>query len=190
MRLSYGFTLIELLITLSLGLIIVAGVLNVFVNLLGAGQTNLFASNRQQQTEALLTIMTRDLRRMGYGEHSQFRADFEISAATNESNASCITFSYDANLNGKLESEERFGYRVRDERIQRRRGASNCNDRGWASLTERSSLLVKALQFKTVISKNQTLPMRQLLLELTLAEPQSPAYLYFYQRRVALYNVR
>lgn len=61
-----GFGLVELMIGLTLGLIIISGVLGIFSNTVKNQSDNLKISRLNQELRAIMDVMTRDIRRAGY----------------------------------------------------------------------------------------------------------------------------
>lgn len=61
-----GFSLVELMIGLTLGLIIISGVLGIFSNTVKNQSDNLKMSRLNQELRAVMDVMARDIRRAGY----------------------------------------------------------------------------------------------------------------------------
>src|SRR5210317_684126 len=132
---SKGFTLIELLFSISLGIVAVSAIMFFYLSTITSSYTTLKNSKLNQETASLLSIMVNDIRRAGFGNLSSTspyqNAFSDESTGTvlgtvlqiNDDKStvlgSCITFAYDLNVSGGLpESNEYFGYRLKDNQIE------------------------------------------------------------------------
>ena len=153
-----GLTLIELLLALSLGLGLMTALTNVFVDTLATNSRSLQSSQLDTEMQAVLTLMSNDLRRAGYVSYSPVAS--QIAAAEQaapvvtigqhqaEAPASCVLFRIDANHSGIIDSAgESFGYRLRNGAIQRRQQSADCSANGWQTLTDANTHRVQHFSF-------------------------------------------
>jgi prepilin-type N-terminal cleavage/methylation domain-containing protein len=104
-----GFSLSELMIGSSVGLLVIAGALQLYLLNLRATNDNLRLSRLNQELRATLDLLRNDLRRAGHWlldpgldhpENNPFQSDsndVHIGAADGEVDDSCILYSYDLN---------------------------------------------------------------------------------------------
>lgn len=106
-----GFSLVELMVGLVAGLILVGSVLALVAANMQNNSLVVRSMRVNQESRALASVMTRELRRNGYYGDSMRMigagftdADFpEVDALT----TSCMMYAYDANSNGTLDAGER-----------------------------------------------------------------------------------
>lgn len=172
-----GLTLIELLIGSVLGLLILSSLLGLYGNTVRGSGEGLRATQLQQQLRAVLGILRQDLRRAGHlgvtpttanlallqanpftdaddpDKPVAERNDVRLGQYPGESEDSCILYSYDLDGNGSLTPSgtgmERFGFRLRDGRVQMRYGGTpfDCSAGSWQSVTE-EQVEITHLQFR------------------------------------------
>lgn len=170
-----GLGLVELLVALTIGLVLLTGVLSIFSTSL---QSNRFAtqnSRLNQELNGAMELMVRDIRRAGYwgtaengiGNSGAYAANPFITdvisanadGGINTSTTGCILFRYDRNDNGTLEDSERVGYRLSGNAVQMLTAATSgthtCTGGTWESVTDTGLSSVTALTFaKTHVSTN------------------------------------
>jgi len=155
-----GLSLIEMLITLTLGLLLMAALTSVFTNTLGVNSRSLKTTQLQEETLATMHLISEEVRRAGYSgdfqtqivdpanQDTSFRNQVAVSAHPDEASNSCITFRYDADQNGTYSgNNEAFGYRLRNQQVQRRQDAALCDANGWQGLTSSDVIVVDELTF-------------------------------------------
>jgi type II secretory pathway component PulJ len=163
------------MVGMTVGALVLTGLSSVYLLSVRGAAENMRIVRLNQELRALMEVMSREIRRAGYWKapagadpaDNPFQADrtvvtdIQISAATGEPSASCITFTYDANDNGLVgvcsqcapsgvfsgapydrTNVEMFGFRLRDGAVQMRRqlgsaGESTfgCNSGRWEALT-------------------------------------------------------
>jgi len=151
-----GLTLIELMIAMAIGLIVTAAVIGLFVSVLSSNNANLNEIRLNQELRAVMSLMTRDIRRAAYNGVSATNSSvnpFSSEAATASDTKLAITgntvnFSYDADGDGVLDNGEVFGYRLSGTEVQ------YCQSTGttfatcvWSALTDSSIVGVTVLSF-------------------------------------------
>jgi prepilin peptidase dependent protein B len=162
---QWGASLVELMIAMALGL----GALSVLASVIGYGiGTNgkLLANSRlHEEINAVASLLTRDIKRAGYSADttalvtdptvspSPFANSVVVSRHPLEEPDSCITFAYDINGNGVLDtvgSNENFGYRLRDGAVEIRMAGANCDGVGWQNLTDFDTVTITSLNFNLI----------------------------------------
>ncbi len=179
LRPQHGFSLVELMIAALLALIALGALLTVYDTTLRDSLRQLRQARLQQSLRAVLDLAGADLRRAGFRRFdpltdrpldNPFQAganDLRIGAAAGEAAASCITYSYDLDRDGRLgtgrcprrgcapgtdaDNDERFGLRLRRGTVQMRYGGRDldCRRGRWQSLTD-PDVEITSLRFKLV----------------------------------------
>ncbi len=175
MLIQRGFSLVELMIGSTVGLLVIAGALQLYTLNLRATSDNLRLSRLNQELRATLELLRGDLRRAGYWalqpgsdfpEHNPFQSaanDIQLGAAGGEADASCILYSYDRNGDGLVgvgpsgtpgsatsnANLEQFGLRLRNAQAQLRSGGSSfsCDSGSWQAITDPDTEITQ-LQFE------------------------------------------
>lgn len=155
-----GISLVEMLITLSLGLLLMAAISAVFTNTLGLNSRSLKASQLQEEAVATMQLILSDLRRANYSANYEvivvdpdanvnpFANSLVVANHPDEAPNSCVLFGYDADSDGADDGAiERFGYRIRNQQVQRRQSGNVCADNGWQGLTSSDAVVVEQLTF-------------------------------------------
>jgi type IV pilus assembly protein PilW len=159
-----GTSLIELMIGLAVGLLVVAGAIALYVNSVQASRGNLELAHLNQQLRALMSLVTRDLRRACYyggtpGLHDFFANpftqggnDLAVGAHGGEAAGSCVTYTYDLDgdrlvgvgavsplpAGADADNVEQFGFRLNGGRVEARTAGTSlgCNAGTWVDVTE------------------------------------------------------
>lgn len=146
-----GLTLVELLVGLVLGLLVVAGGTWMLTNHLRESRSLLLEARLMQDLRTAADLVTRDLRRAGHWGNAAAGV-WSTDAATRPNPYAALTptasasdavrFSYsrDATENDALDSNEQFGYRLRNQAIELQLGNGN-----WQSLTDATLLAITSL---------------------------------------------
>lgn len=157
-----GATLVELMIALAIGMVSVLGVASLVGMGIGVNTKLLTNSRLNEELKNVVGLIARDLRRAGYNGDSvnmvsdpdTFPSEFANSVAVSEFSGedlnSCITYAYDADQDGSLDTgadNENFGFRLRDEAIEIRKSGAACTADGWEDLTDSDILTVTGLNF-------------------------------------------
>jgi prepilin peptidase dependent protein B len=144
-----GFTLVELLIGLAIGLFIVAAAISLMTGHLRESRSLMIETRLQQDLRTAADLITRDLRRAGYwgAAHAGVRTDAAVPALANPytavapgnatADAVSFRFSRDENENHSVDSNEQFGFRLRNGTVEMQLGAGN-----WQALTDAATLTV------------------------------------------------
>lgn len=170
-----GLSMIELMISITIGLIVVSGVISMFVSTVTSNAENLKMTRLNQELRAVMDVMVQDIRRAGYrGDSTTATTPNPFTSTANGDDLTartvnvandCISFTYDSTALdsppvtvGSVDNADRFGYRRglvgAVGVIQSRNGgagATDCAAGTWDDLTDGDSVDITSLQF-TVVS--------------------------------------
>ena len=144
-----GLTLVELLIGMAVGLFIVAASASLMTGNLREHRNLLIESRLMQDLRTAADIVTRDLRRAGYwgAANAGVRGNgvdavlanpyVELSPVGAAADSVSFRFSRDATENNAVDSNEQFGFRLRNGALELQLGSGN-----WQSLTDANTLTV------------------------------------------------
>ena len=196
-----GLSLIELMITISLGLVLMAGLASVFSATLGTNSNSLRLSQLHEEATAVMDLLVGDVRRAGYRSDAHllvtdaenaitaFNESVLVSAHPDEVAASCLLFDYDADADGVHDGNvERFGYRLRNDQIQRRQGGAGCDENGWEGLTSPDLVRVEQLQFVLTERMLDEVTEQVVFIEARLSVPSDAALDREFMTEVVLRN--
>ncbi len=160
-----GFTLTELLVAMTLGAVLLTGLLAFFAGLLDM-QSRLLRQQRLHQALAgLMTVMVHDIRRAGFWAHAGrtvgtpagdtlaflSAADNPFSAALRH-DGSCLLYAYDLDGNGRQDRNEQRGFRLQAGILLTRRSGRprerECATGRWWRLSDPAALQVTRLEFR------------------------------------------
>jgi len=176
-----GFTLIELMISITIGLIVLAAVLGMFVSMIKSDSDNLKAIRLNQDLRATMSLIIRDMRRAGADALAVTRGagPYPFSNATTrmivspnqqaDANA-CITFAYDEDEDGNDDgNSERFGYRwdSSEGAVEARQDGALCSAGGWGNITDNKLVQITGLSFNETTVQEGSIFIRQI--EVTLS---------------------
>jgi len=150
-----GFTLIELMISIVIGLITVAATLALYITIFKGSIIAIRSSRLNHDVDSVLLLMQNDIRRAGYWNGAVAGYDptdastqnpFQVTGSSqlniSGTDSECITYSYDANSDGSISDDERFGFKLADDAVWIRISAptataTSCADAdgNWQELT-------------------------------------------------------
>lgn len=140
MNFQKGYNLIELMISITIGMIISAAIMSIFLAVIKSDSDTLKSIRLNQDMRATMSLIIRDLRRAGY--NSAAVANVLAGTAnpfqtlTIDTANSCLDYSYDVNQDGVLANES-FGYRLSGGAIQTSTDTTDCSANGnWLNLTD------------------------------------------------------
>ncbi|MEO7337315.1 MAG: prepilin-type N-terminal cleavage/methylation domain-containing protein [Caldimonas sp.] len=148
-RTARGLTLVELMIGIAIGLVIAAAAISFLATSLHEQRRLLLESRLMQDLRTAADIVARDLRRAGYwGAAADSVRQFDtgsapanpylaIAPSSAASDSVAFLYSRDANENGVVDANERFGFRLRAGILEMQLGAGN-----WQALTDPGTLSV------------------------------------------------
>ena len=147
---AQGVSLVELLIGIVIGLFIVGASLSALVTHLHESRTLVTQSRLMQDLRTVSDLVTRDLRRIGYwgaagqGVWAAPAAGSTASAIPNPyttltTSTSSVTFRYsrDTQENNQVDSNEQFGYQLRNGVLELQLGAAS-----WQAMTDIATMKV------------------------------------------------
>lgn len=154
-----GFTLLELMIALAISVIVMAGVLALFINMINHSRGTIDAGRLDRELHSVLTAMGTDIRRAGYWGQAEtsnsnpFMVTGSTDLSINGAN-DCILVTYDHDDDGVLPAisagvdDERYGYRKTGDAIQfRPRGSTfdcTATAANWSDLTDPNVVTITA----------------------------------------------
>jgi len=182
-----GMSLVELMISMALGIFVIGGVFTVYVAVSQSSAETLKQSRLNAEMSALMNIMANDIRRAGYweidankdGSFSQVELDayvpqnnpfsqfgttaLEILDQASDTSqlplgsADCILYTYDADRDGAVDTDEGFGFRLNGSGIDMRQTGNTSNDCAisgeWAGIVDTAFIEVTSLSFDLSGSK-------------------------------------
>ncbi|KXI27188.1 prepilin peptidase dependent protein B [Paraglaciecola hydrolytica] len=163
LSLQLGTTLVELMISMAIGF----ASLTAMASLVGHGiglNTQLLAKSRlDEELNGIVELLINDIKRAGFDGNtssivsdpntlvSPFAGSVVIANHPAESANSCLLFAYDRNKNGLLDTvntNENYGYRLKDKAIEIRLDGLGCSINGWHDLSDPQVVKVTKLEFK------------------------------------------
>jgi prepilin peptidase dependent protein B len=159
-RYETGIGLVEFMIAITLGLVLITGAVSLYAGTVKSNADLVKTLRLEQELHAVMDLMLGDLRRAGShgrpallaGGSNPFGLD-TTAAFGGEAADSCITFSYDLDQDGALDTaagDERFGFRLRVQAIEMRRAGLACAASAapdWEPVTNPGQTRITALQF-------------------------------------------
>lgn len=166
-RKQSGNSLVELMVGMTLGLASIAAMASLVGHGIALNSALLAKSRLDEEVYAVLTVIGQTLSRAGYQANTSLMVDaldtfdnpflhtLRVTEFTSEPSDSCIVFAYDRNKNGLLDTidtNENYGFRLRDNAVEIRVNGFECDQKGWHDLTDPS--VINVTQLKFVIDKN------------------------------------
>ncbi len=176
-----GNSLVEMMISMTLGLASITAMASLVGHGIGLNSSLLAKSRLDEEINAVLAVITGDLKRAGYHPLTAqmleapnsfinpFTNTLTTSAYAQEAPNSCITYAYDHNQNGQLDNtdgNENYGFRLKDKAIEMRMAGWTCKQNGWHDLTDTSVITVT--EFHLEIEKHTVLQIKQSQVHITL----------------------
>lgn len=166
-----GASLVELMISMTLGLASLTAMASLVAHGIALNNQLLAKSRLDEEINALLAVVGQDLQRAGYhglttdmvSHPTTFNSAFhnqpiKLSEYPSEMLNSCITFAYDRNQNGLLDTvttNENYGYRLKDKALEMRLKGLSCLDSWWQDLSDPNVLHITTLSFSKETTSNQ-----------------------------------
>jgi type IV pilus assembly protein PilW len=164
-----GFTLIEILISLVLGLIIIGATLTLYITSVRSSSEIIQASRLNHDLESAMSLMMNDIKRAGYWGGAVIDSDArnnpftaitgtitnisirDLAAPTTTVDpGNCLLYSYDADNNGTVDTNEYYGFRLNNASIDIRTTGTttnSCTDGNWEEFVFGDQLNITTLQF-------------------------------------------
>lgn len=155
-----GISLVELMVGLAVGLLIVAGLIGVYIATLSTSGSMLKSTRLDHDLQAIMSIMTNDIRRAGYWNSEAAGAPstnpFTNTDNINTATAGCILYAYDRGdgaggaPDGLVEDDERYGFKLVNGAVWMRTSgttSSDCGNGNWERLSDENVELIDQLTF-------------------------------------------
>lgn len=180
-RQQVGSSLVEMMIAMVLGLSSLSALCSFVGYGVGVNARLLTSSRLNEEVKVISALISTDISRAGFdgltsqrvtdpgGSERHFVDSVALSAYPGESPDSCITFAYDRNHNGLLDTQngnENYGYRLHDHAIEMRVNGAACGAGGWHDLTDSQVVRITNLQF--TLHKRQAGTVSQSMVDLLL----------------------
>jgi len=147
-----GFGIIEIMISMTIGFVVLAGVISFFSTSIKGSTDSLLLSSVNQDLRSVMNIMRQELRRSGYWAKSTSDTDnpygFQII------NENCILYSYDTDNTDPTgvsfpEEKELFGFRLSaNGTIDWLRGGNDCSTHeNWKEVSDSNLVIVDNLTY-------------------------------------------
>jgi len=161
-----GLSLVELLVGIAIGMIVLVGATQLFVNHVNNNRQLVLETRVNRDLRAAADLIARDVRRSGYwgnataGVHCHLQPQAPAIVALNGAmtprallTTSTITYNYSQGTeNNALDSNEQFGFRLNNDVLQYLQGGS------WQDITDSSTLTVNTFSVTPV---ERCLPLQQ-----------------------------
>lgn len=157
-----GTSLVELMISMAIGFASLTAMASLVGHGIGMNSQLLAKSRLDEEINAVAALLVSDIKRAGYNANmlsvvgdpnqqvSPFAGSLSVANYPQEVANSCVVFAYDRNQNGQLDTintNEHYGYRLKDKAIEIRIDGLACNVGGWHDLTDPGLIKVTNLQF-------------------------------------------
>lgn len=163
-----GFSLVELMIALTVGLVVLGGVIGLYTNTIKSGSDTFKATRLNQELRAIMDVMVRDIQRAGYWSGAANIGTLAVNSVGNPFTTgindltinvagNCITYSYDLDGNGTVDNDERFAFFLQDGAVgMRKKGDSaatnSCSPTQWERINDENVTNITALSFTLTTS--------------------------------------
>ncbi|WP_435235116.1 PilW family protein [Psychromonas sp. PT13] len=175
LKINAGFSLVEMLISLLLGGVLLAMVVNLYVISVATGTKNLKYSRLRADIQSIMYMMETDIRRAGYGGRA-----FMVGSGANKTvdtintdSQNCIVYYYNHDDSSSITSANRMGIRLKpsSHEIQFGTGldplAANCYDSGyWKALSDKEFIKITELRFTESVVSNANATFRSVKIEI------------------------
>ena len=153
-----GFTLIELLIGLTLGLMVIASTLTLYVITTRSSSDLLHSTRLNHDLETIMQIMTHDIRRAGYQGSSPNAIPSLETYSSGTSFDACILYSYWDDQIGLTPEIKYYGFQLQNNAIRLRKSGLNnddcdSSDNDWEKITEENVTQITELTFSDAESQ-------------------------------------
>lgn len=151
------------MIALLLGLVVVGATMNIYISTTGSSANIIKSARLNHDLESVMTLMTNDIKRSGYWAGATVAADtrlnpFTATTANIQIPANnCILYSYDADGDGTVDSNEQYGFKLENNSIKIRKSGTTTDIAGcgttnqnWEEFIDGNQLTISSLQFSFV----------------------------------------
>ncbi|MDH5545180.1 MAG: prepilin-type N-terminal cleavage/methylation domain-containing protein [Gammaproteobacteria bacterium] len=141
-----GHSLVELVIASAIGVVVLTQALDLFAHRVAAQTHHQGQLRLEQEVRAIIAVVENEVSRHAYwnsadqthNPHAQWIA-----------RSDCLIVSHDRNRDGStsVDSGERSGIRFREQRVQWRSNATDCDSGRWEALNEDSTVVIDEWRF-------------------------------------------
>ncbi len=149
-----GFSLIELMISMTISMIVLAGVIALFANTVRSNAEGLQYTRLNQELRAIMDVMVRDIRRAGYYSAADGTSPNPFQpgnkAVVIGDSGKCITYLYQKDTSKTAaDPKNQFGFRVLNNTIKMRRNGSDCTSTtNWEAISDANVVAIDTLTFE------------------------------------------
>mgnify|MGYP000101849991 CR=1 FL=1 len=187
-----GESMVSVLVGLAIGLLVLAGGVNVWVNTLQGQRAVLKDSHLQQDLRSAMALMSQEIRKAHYinaawrsRTSAQCADEFCGSAEDFTVSKSQIEFSWDRDDDGLKDNNECTGFQLKSYEL---RAKTACNPAVWTSITDAGSIKITALQFNSYCQLVQGSLRRQIDILVTATLPNDASTRFTHTQSIALLN--
>ncbi|MFA5985374.1 MAG: hypothetical protein WC782_15260 [Methylococcaceae bacterium] len=158
MHKQIGYNLIEIMLTLSLGVLVIAAMLNIYLATLRSSADTVKAVRLNYDMDAIMALMVNDIRRAGYWGDAMVTADSKnnvfingLAANLQLPNGACLLYSYDADADGQIDANEFYGFKLEEGAIRMRFSGTttaDCNNGAWQEASVSQKVVITHLSFQ------------------------------------------
>lgn len=148
------------MIALVLGLIVLGATISIYITTVGSSSNLIKSTRLNHDLESVMALMLNDIKRAGYWGSATVAADSRANpftaTATNiqipepPPDNTCVLYSYDADGDGTVDSNEYYGFKFESSTIKIRKTGTttaDCTDGTWEEFIDGNQLTITALQF-------------------------------------------
>lgn len=161
-RYQVGISLVELMISMAIGFSSLTAMASLVGHGIGLNSQLMAKSRLDEEINAIAALLISDIKRAGYdanilrvvsdpnNQSSPFTDSLNVANYAAEEANSCLVFAYDRNQNGQLDTlntNEHFGYRLKNKAIEIRINGLSCGAGGWHDLSDPDVITVSKLEF-------------------------------------------
>jgi len=190
-----GFSLIELLIALSLGSLLLAMVIGLYVSCVSTGSMNLKMSRLRSDLQSIVALIETDIRRAGYGGSEYLVGVTGSKTIDINSSNDCIVYYYNHNNSLSLQSSNKVSLRLQNGSVKLKSGVAKVADEvcadvtGWTAISDTKLIKITQLTFSETVISNVLTTQRSVKLEITGELLSDSSYSYSISTRVKVRNI-
>ena len=142
-----GFSLIELMISLTIGLVVIAGIISLFSNSVKSSANIVADAKLNEDLSSILDFISREVKRAGYDGSASSNANTNFGIDDSESTSSCLIYTYDMNGNGTVDSNEKNGIRLNSGSVLFKQNTTKCSSISNGAINDPNTIFISALTF-------------------------------------------
>lgn len=162
----FGASLVEFMISIVISLFSISLIISMYLSSMISDNKTMQLTRLQEEINTLITIISDDIARAGLiktaheyvagsiiGCHlhncspSTFRTVVIDRFDRNETNYSCISYTYDHDRLSLPSDDNAMGYRLHNGSIEVRVGGRTCQTAGWTDITDKRFVYINKLSF-------------------------------------------